>query len=582
MLLAATPPGPAGRYGVRVTGAEITGGLSLSHVGVAVPLQFRNCAFDTPLDLTGAALPFLDVSGSTFPGLRGEGLRVDVGLLLAECIVDGPVHLTDARIGGSLRMDGATIDGHGDVGFIADNVHLSGRLWAENLVIKGTFRMHNGDVSGSIGFWGAELHSPGGYALRLGGLRCRGGVFCSGGFRAIGAIRAIGVELSHLTLRNASLSAPDDLALDLTDARIARLDAGEDLRVTGVLCLRNARISGTADLTGAGLNAGPDRIALDAEALEVGDSLVLSEVHATGGFNLLTARIGARVYLRNARVSAAGKQIAFRGSRLRVGADLFAERTVFDGEVRLSGAHVGDNILFGDAVLRNGTDTALRAEGMQARYLDLLFAEQAQGNVNLQHAQVNVLRDDPSTWPAVLKLNGFVYDTLQPRENATVEKRLAWLARNEGSFQPQPFEQLAAYYTSVGNDADARRVLLRKEREYRAAQPAAGRIWSHAQDVTVGYGYQPWRAVSWLLAFLIAGSVVYGLSPPVAVKPAEAPPFNAVVYTLDLLLPIGDLGQQRAFNAAGPSQWLSYLLMVAGWVLVTTIAAGVARVLSRK
>ena len=58
--------------------------------------------------------------------------------------------------------------------------------------------------------------------------------------------------------------------------------------------------------------------------------------------------------------------------------------------------------------------------------------------------------------------------------------------------------------------------------------------------------------------------------------------FNSVIYTLNLLLPVVDLGQKHAFNPAGAEQWFAYLLTAAGWVLATTIAAGAARVLSRR
>jgi hypothetical protein len=57
--------------------------------------------------------------------------------------------------------------------------------------------------------------------------------------------------------------------------------------------------------------------------------------------------------------------------------------------------------------------------------------------------------------------------------------------------------------------------------------------------------------------------------------------FNPVVYTLDLLLPLVNLGQKNAFNPAGAEQWLSYALIASGWVLVTTVAAAAARVLRR-
>jgi hypothetical protein len=53
------------------------------------------------------------------------------------------------------------------------------------------------------------------------------------------------------------------------------------------------------------------------------------------------------------------------------------------------------------------------------------------------------------------------------------------------------------------------------------------------------------------------------------------------VYTLDLMLPVVNLGQKYTFNPGGGEQWLSYVLIAAGWTLATTVAAGVARVLRR-
>jgi hypothetical protein len=77
------------------------------------------------------------------------------------------------------------------------------------------------------------------------------------------------------------------------------------------------------------------------------------------------------------------------------------------------------------------------------------------------------------------------------------------------------------------------------------------------------------------------GVIVYRTVPPAPLKPGETPHFNALAYTIDLLLPVVDLGQEHAFNPAGPTQWFSYLLVAAGWVLVSTVAAGIARTLSR-
>ena len=54
-----------------------------------------------------------------------------------------------------------------------------------------------------------------------------------------------------------------------------------------------------------------------------------------------------------------------------------------------------------------------------------------------------------------------------------------------------------------------------------------------------------------------------------------------IIYTLDLMLPVVNLGQKYAFNPGGPEQRLSYFLIAAGWTLATTVAAGAARVLQR-
>ena len=90
------------------------------------------------------------------------------------------------------------------------------------------------------------------------------------------------------------------------------------------------------------------------------------------------------------------------------------------------------------------------------------------------------------------------------------------------------------------------------------------------------------RAVAWLVLLLAAGSITFARHRPPALVPGQAPHFNPVIYTLDLLLPVVDLGQKHAFNPGGAEQWFSYLLVAAGWVLVSTVAAGAARVLTRR
>ena len=228
----------------------------------------------------------------------------------------------------------------------------------------------------------------------------------------------------------------------------------------------------------------------------------------------------------------------------------------------------------------NPGGVALDAHMLQAGEVSLLPGQPVQGTVILDHARIGLLRDDPTAWPAELHLDGLTYETLQPALPA--RHRLQWLARDADGYQPQPYEQLAALYTRTGQHTEARRVLHAKERRQRTTRPFLGRLWSVLQDATVAYGYQPWRPVLWLAVLLVIGGITYEVRHPEPLKAGEAPHFNSVIYTLDLLLPIVDLGQERAFNPAGAQQWFSYFLIAAGWILASTIAAGVARIISRR
>lgn len=209
----------------------------------------------------------------------------------------------------------------------------------------------------------------------------------------------------------------------------------------------------------------------------------------------------------------------------------------------------------------------------------VLRPARVQGTVNLQHATITILRDDGNNWPDELQLDGLTYDVLDPRLRG--RDRLAWLARDPEGHQASPYEQLAAVYRAQGRDADARTVQLARHRHGRPALAWYARSWGYLQDITVGYGYRPGRTALWLLALLAAGTAVFAAHPPPPFPHISPPPFSPLIYTLNLILPIIDFGQAHAFNPHGIEQWLSYVLIVAGWTLATTAATGKIHVLRR-
>ena len=180
--------------------------------------------------------------------------------------------------------------------------------------------------------------------------------------------------------------------------------------------------------------------------------------------------------------------------------------------------------------------------------------------MDLRGAHVSVLHDGEDSWPDVVRLQGFGYASIQSEDGLRgygMARRIAWVRREPG-YAPQPYEQLASWYRQVGHEDDARKVLLAKQRHRRSTLQPAGRVWGHVLDAMVGYGYRPWLAGVWIVALAVLGTVVFGHQAPIRVQAGQGPPFNALVYTLDLLIPFGGLGQRTTWYwAEGSSaQWV--------------------------
>ena len=212
------------------------------------------------------------------------------------------------------------------------------------------------------------------------------------------------------------------------------------------------------------------------------------------------------------------------------------------------------------AIIRCG-GTALDLRRLSAEELLLTLAKPVDGIVDLGNAQVSVLCDDPATWPADIRLDGFSYGSLITRAeqdrsgtdamtylsdsaNTSAEilparDRLVWLGRSSVGYRPQPYEQLAAFYRRMGHDDQARKVLHAKQRRRRSTQGFGGKIWGYLLDCFIGYGYQPWLAAIWLVALVTMGGIVFAWRPPPPLDPATSQHFNSLVYTINLLLPVG-------------------------------------------
>ncbi|MFE6963079.1 oxidoreductase [Streptomyces sp. NPDC057696] len=383
--------------------------------------------------------------------------------------------------------------------------------------------------------------------------------------------------------------------LDLRRSVVEGLASSPFNHVSTALSLSDARVTGGVLLNGAEVSA-PGGWAVAAGGLIMeGGMFCKGGFVARGEVRLLGAQLPGGLFMQGAHLLSPGPRgVALALDNAMASTLDFSDGFIANGTVRLRGTQISDNLTFEGAVLNgpsDGRSPSLVALLMQTVDFDFTLARPPSGTVDLRGAHVSYLHDSAHSWPEVVELDGFVYGSIkmddagERREavgrRSSVAHRVAWIRRSPG-YNPQPYEQLASWYRKAGHDDDARRVLLAKQRHRRQTLPPAARGWGHLLDVTVGYGYRPWLAGVWLLALTLLGTLSFGTASPSPVQRSEGAPFQPLVYTLDLLIPIGGLGQRTAWYWPNDSlQWLAYLLIAFGWMLTTAIIAGVTRTLQK-
>jgi hypothetical protein len=193
-----------------------------------------------------------------------------------------------------------------------------------------------------------------------------------------------------------------------------------------------------------------------------------------------------------------------------------------DGTIVLPGAHIGGVLYCGEARLQNTTGPVLNADGLRVDQ-DLLVdggftATGAGGRAVLVLAGARIggtfrFDTDRVTQLApgrgsLIELDGLTYSGL-PRP-ASRRRWLTLLREHTPGYAAQPYQHLAAAYRAAGHDSDARTVLIAQRRDQiqRAGLAGAERAWGRVTGITLGYGYQPWRALLLLLATLATAVVL--------------------------------------------------------------------------
>jgi len=532
---------PVHAKGVRLRGLRISEHLNLEAATLRCPLRLENCYLDDlrPVNLDYATVSLVTLMRCHLAGLAGDTLVVTKALDLTGSTLTGPLMLHSADITGQLNCHGAQLTGTDSEG---------------NALIANMMKV-GGNVLVDEGFTAAG-------AVCLNGTVITGSVVCRG---------------ARLTGRDSDGNA---LVADwMKVGGVVFLDEG--FTAAGAVRLPGADIGGLnchgAQLTGTDNHGN----ALVADWMKVGLDVLLkrsrgqSMFSAAGTLSLRWATVGGSLEIEPYELSRDREQVALDAAGARIISKLrWLPEEQVHGKVNLEGTTVG--------------------------HLEDCWTE-ANGGAERPNGY----------WPTDgrLRLDGFTYNTIVGEQQATVEQRLEWIRsqyQRPGTrtvFATQPYEQLANFYQRAGKDTEARTVAIARRRDLRRY----GKLKWHRKalnlllDVTIGYGYQTWRAlaglvglyamvlvISWI-AQLHTGLIVpvpqnaTGILPkPSALRcMSDYPCFNPFGYAFDTVVPIINLHQVDYLRPNASARpwgaflvWASWAGTVLGWLAVTLAVAG--------
>lgn len=538
------------RLGFQAVDVRFEDTLRAHHAKVGCQASFRSASLHKP---DGVAL-------------QADHIVVDGSFLLnVDTTIHGAVDIHGSLIQCTLNMTDCVLSARNSPGsaFDASNIGVGGNIIAKSLTADESLIFNFARIAGNLNLGGAKLST-------------------------------------------ANNNRP---ALGVAKASVATLKFGSDFLCEGEIILDSTVIE-TDFILSESTIANDGGLCINAPRLNVKGNIIANSVKTTGSIRLSDAAVGGDIRFLDSslygvplkesshgrpRDQQSGRE--WRGTSLllndgSIKGDIDCRGSLFEEAVVLESTTAGGSVVMTQASIQASGDTALNGEGLQCEVLNLNFSKQPGNGIDLTSANVSTLADDNNTWPQgkEVHIDGFKYQRIA--SPLSTSERLRWLRNSTRCYTTQPYDQLATCLSSVGQESAARVVSFESIKRYHREGTTLKRIWGSLQEVTIGFGYKPARAVFIFLILWTLGALWFtfgavscsygqgttGLCP---VKPGEHPTWDPWLYSLDLLIPVVNLGHDLAWDPTGVSKVVMYALISSGWILATTIIAAASRTLRR-
>ncbi len=570
LLAHSSPQAPTGTLKIRGFRFEET--LDLSGLRLNIGVSLESCTFAGDVVARGARLSSLRLTRSKICGeLDARGCTLDGSLELNRTKCRGPVRMDFATVGGWLDCTCATFgcpDRPG-VALSANGLRVTGDVllcaeptqWGEYLDDPGVTQdaPHHGrgpSEPGATKFTAYGLtRMP---RARIGGqLECTGGEFLN---RSVDDGTGVGTAIFAD-------------AIEVT----GRAHFGEGFRAEGQVNFRRAEVGGQFRFEGT----------IDVGVIDCEPSPTGKPPPYPVALNLEAAYIRRALSFRPQRRAADGQYIRrpICGviNLINVRAGYLADA---DENTWIRGGHKLRGLAFGPIT---GEPGAFMPE--QPRLFRMRLARPSSLNpwllINWRRRvqrEKRVLTDRLSNEGRASQAK-VALESLS--ERIRLDNRLRWIEWDSDTPDIGVYTQLAEHYRRIGHDDSERRVLVARHTQRRKLRPwGPHRLGGFLADRLLGYGYYPWRIVVVWLALVAIGWIYFNRSSVLAHDLVHGSPhFHSLVYSLDLLLPVIDLGERSPdVPRPGFPADFSTTLVIAGWVLATLFIAllgGAIRLLNR-
>jgi hypothetical protein len=620
LLLGGDQSTPVQEKGIILSGAWVEGRLSLSSEKIRFGFIFFNCHFDEPVNFTDVEVAgSVRFSGCEFPRVIAPGLNCSGTFSMLDCVIKDSINILNAKIGNDAKFSGSVVGKGSGLVLSANAVSINGDLFfGKNFKSNGAVSLTGAKIGGSILGEACSLTSKQGNCLFCDRIEVAGGVFFSQA-ELEGGCRFIGAQITGaLNLSKAQVTNEEGPAFSADRAFIGGAVSFNKAICKGEVRFSGARLGGNISFQNANFSSKKD-CAFIAERAKVAGNVFFTEGFYSSG----------KIKLNGMQISGNLSCIA---STFENGLD-----SAFSAE-----AIVVEGVFF----LRKMRKPVSRLELAAANLRHIVDDSKSWGNDNFIDGLVYQSFAGSAPVDAVSRLKWL---DKQRAEHSGVNGRTS-------RFKPQPWKQLKKVLTEMGHFEAARELAIAYENRKRVAGligQSPETWWRPMRFATrygaelvhwvfgllAGYGYRPSRLIAWSIGVWISCSVLYWYaalngvmapsSPLIFQEPkykncmdsakdtAERPKdprlgnwylcpdlpeeytgFSPLAYSLDVLLPLVDLQQERDWAPKVPTPAQSWVVefrsltlkhlirlvlwfeIIYGWVaslLVVAVVSGLAK-----